>query len=86
MFDIVFGDESVRAVIVQQHGEPVFERYSGSHPDDTWDVRGVTRVVTSTLVGIAIDRGLIRGVDATLGELLPAYAGTLAPEARPPSR
>ena len=80
VFDVVYGEETVRAVIVQQHGEPLYERYIDSGPDDTWDVRGVTRIVTGTLIGIAIDRGLIRGVDATLGELLPAYAGILTPE------
>jgi CubicO group peptidase (beta-lactamase class C family) len=80
VFDVVYGEETVRAVIIQQHGELVYERYVDSTAGDTWDVRGVTRIVTSTLVGIAIDRGLIRGVDATLGELLPAYAGSLTPE------
>ena len=81
VFDVVYGEETVRAVIIQQHGEPVYERYVDCDPGDTWDIRGVTRIVTSTLVGIAIDRGLIRGVDATLGELLPAYAGVLTPDA-----
>lgn len=80
VFDVVYGEETVRAIIVQQHGEPLYERYIDSRPDDTWDVRGVTRIVTGTLVGIAIDRGFIRGVDATLGELLPAYAGIMTPE------
>lgn len=80
VFDVVYGEETVRAIIIQQHGEPVYEQYIDSVPGDTWDIRGVTRIVTSTLVGIAIDRGLIRGVDATLGELLPAYAGVLTPD------
>ena len=80
VFDVVYGEETVRAIIIQQHGEPVYEQYVDSVPGDTWDIRGVTRIVTSTLVGIAIDRGLIRGVDATLGELLPAYAGVLTPD------
>lgn len=80
VFGAVYGDEAVRAVIVQQHGEPVYERYWKSGPDDTWDIRGVTRTITSTLVGIAIDRGLIPGVDATLGDLLPEYSALLGPE------
>jgi CubicO group peptidase (beta-lactamase class C family) len=80
VFDVVYGEETVRAIIIQQHGEPVYERYVDAVPGDTWDIRGVTRIVTSTLIGIAIDRGLIRGVDATLGELLPAYAGVLTPD------
>ena len=80
VFDAVWGEESIRAIIVQQHGEPVFTQYWESTPDDAWDVRGVARAVTSTLVGIAIDRGLISGVDATLRELLPSRAQQLGRE------
>lgn len=79
-FDNAYGEGAVRAIIVQQHGEPVYEQYIDSTADDTWDVRGIARAVTSTLIGIAIDRGLIRGVDATLGELLPGSAAVLTPE------
>ncbi|MFC8682102.1 serine hydrolase domain-containing protein [Microbacterium ureisolvens] len=80
VFGTLYGDEAVRALLVQQHGDVVFEMYQEATDEDTWDVRGVTRAVTSTLVGIAVDRGLIPGVDATLGQLLPAYAGVLTPE------
>lgn len=80
VFDVMYGEDAVRAVLVQQHGRIVHEQYLEATADDTWDVRGVTRAVTSTLVGIAIDRGLIPGVDATLAELLPDYADVLTPE------
>ncbi|MEV4687472.1 serine hydrolase domain-containing protein [Microbacterium sp. LWH3-1.2] len=80
IFGTLYGEDAVRAVLVQQHGELVYEQYQESTADDTWDVRGVTRAVTSTLIGIAIDRGLISGVDATLGQLLPAYAAVLTAE------
>ena len=80
VFGTLYGEDAVRAVLVQQHGELVYEQYEESTADDTWDVRGVTRAVTSTLVGIAIDRGLISGVDATLGQLLPDHAAALTPE------
>ena len=79
IFRTLYGEAAVRAVLVQQHGELVFEEYRESTAEDTWDVRGVTRAVTSTLIGIAIDRGLISGVDATLGQLLPDYAAVLTP-------
>jgi len=78
--DAVNGAEDVRAVLVQQHARPVYEEYLSSEPGDTWNVYSVTKSVTSTLVGIAIDRGLISGVDATLGELLPDYSGVLTAE------
>ncbi|MGU3644106.1 serine hydrolase domain-containing protein [Microbacterium sp. C23T] len=80
VFGTLYGEDAVRAVLVQQHGELVYEQYQQGTAEDTWDVRGVTRAVTSTLVGIAIDRGLISGVDATLGQLLPGYAAVLTPE------
>ncbi|WP_374977263.1 serine hydrolase domain-containing protein [Microbacterium trichothecenolyticum] len=80
IFGTLYGEDAVRAVLVQQHGELVYEQYQESTAEDTWDVRGVTRAVTSTLIGIAIDRGLISGVDATLGQLLPDYAAVLTPE------
>ena len=45
-----------------------------------------TKSVVSTLIGIAIDEGLITGVDATLGELLPAYRGAIRTKRSPRSR
>ncbi|MFH8250538.1 serine hydrolase domain-containing protein [Microbacterium sp. B2969] len=69
--------ESLRAVLIDQHGTPVLAQYFSSTPEDAWDVQSVTKSVTSTLVGIAIDRGLVPGVDATLGELLPDYSAYL---------
>ena len=72
--------DRVRAILVMQDGQPIFERYMGSTPEDYWDVRSVTKSVTATLIGIAIDQGLIGGVDATLGELLPSRSADLTPE------
>lgn len=80
VLETVNGAEYVRAVLVDQHAEPVYEEYLSATADDTWNVYSVTKSVTSTLVGIAIDRGLISGVDATLGELLPDHADVLTAE------
>ena len=76
------GDDAdqVRAVLVYHDGEPLLERYSGADPDDYWDTRSVTKSVISSLVGIAIGQGLISGVEATLGELLPSYAADMTPD------
>jgi CubicO group peptidase (beta-lactamase class C family) len=60
--------------------ETVFEDYPQSSAGEYHDVYSVTKSVVSTLVGIAIDEGLIAGVDETLGELLPAYAGDMTNE------
>jgi CubicO group peptidase (beta-lactamase class C family) len=72
--------EKVRAVLVFEDGESVVELYHGDDARDYLDLRSVTKSVVSTLIGIAIDEGLIAGVDSTLGELLPAYRGVMSEE------
>lgn len=45
------------------------------HDADTLhDIRSVTKSVTSLLVGIAVDRGLLEGVDRPVLDYLPEYA------------
>jgi len=72
----------------------VFEHYAAGHderwgtpvgrvefgPDVKHDLRSVTKSVTSLLVGIAIDRGLIRGVDEPVFGFFPEYADLRTPE------
>ena len=72
--------DKVRAVLVYEGGEPVLELYRGDDPTGYVNLRSVTKSVLSTLIGIAIDEGLIAGVDATLGQLLPAYGDVLSAE------
>jgi CubicO group peptidase (beta-lactamase class C family) len=81
-------DADVHAVLVVRHGTLVFEHYfTGADerwgrslgivdfaPDVKHDLRSITKSVTSLLLGIAIDRGLVRGVDAPVLSLLPQYA------------
>ena len=66
----------VRAVIVAVGDRTVFEKYSSGGPEDYHYVFSVTKSVASTLVGIAVDEGLLR-MDQTLAELLPDYAGAM---------
>src|ERR1700679_324623 len=68
---------NVHALLVARHGKLVFERYfSGSDEiygrrvekiafdvDTLNDMKSVSKSVASLAVGIAIDRGLIKGVD-----------------------
>ncbi len=69
-----------RAVLVSVSGEPVVEQYSGIAAGDRVNVQSVGKSILSSLVGIAIDEGLIGGVDQTLGDLLPDHADEM-PEA-----
>ena len=81
-------DADVHAVLVVRHGTLVFEHYfKGADerwgqslgvidfaPDVKHDLRSITKSVTSLLLGVAIDRGWVRGVDEPVLSLLPQYA------------
>jgi len=79
---------NVHAVLIARHGKLVFEQYFAGH-DELWgtdrgphefdaatkhDMRSVSKSVTSLLVGIAIDRELIKGVDEPILKFFPDYA------------
>ena len=62
----------LRALLVARHGRLVVEHYFGGADSTTaFDVRSVTKSVVSALTGIALSRGLISSLDATVG----TYAG-----------
>jgi CubicO group peptidase (beta-lactamase class C family) len=55
----------VSGVLIARHGKLVYERYfGGTTAASLLDTRSATKTVTSMLIGIAIDRGLLPGVDA----------------------
>lgn len=62
----------ITGVVVVRGGEIAFERYYGSEygQDDPVEIRSITKSVTGTLIGIAIDDGLLT-LDSTIGELIP---------------
>jgi CubicO group peptidase (beta-lactamase class C family) len=61
-------------MVVVRNGYLVFEWYrQGSGPDDPQNVASVTKSVVSALVGIAIDAGALRGVDARVLDFFPEY-------------
>lgn len=83
----------VHSVVVVRHGKLVFERYFPGY-DQPWgqpegqheftattkhDMRSVTKSVTSLLVGIAIDRKLIAGVDEPVLKFFPDTAAVKQP-------
>ena len=70
---------AVRSLLVAVDGRTVLERYVDSGPDQTHHVYSVTKSVVSTLVGIALDEGLVDGLDSTLGELLPDERDAMTP-------
>lgn len=63
---------AISALLAVRHGYVVFERYyNGLMAEDPINVRSVTKSVTSTLVGAARRTGLLRGLDARTGDLIP---------------
>ena len=73
------GFDNLYSLLIVKDGKLAFEQYFHGHNENTVDyVASVTKSVTSLLVGIAIQQGLIAGPDQTLPELLPAYADVIS--------
>jgi len=69
--DVLAASPYTRFLLVERNGVLVMEDYfNGTAPTSPHDVRSVTKTVTSILIGIAIDLGLIRSVDETVGDYL----------------
>jgi CubicO group peptidase (beta-lactamase class C family) len=87
-------DDNIHGVVVVRDGRLVFETYLSGR-DERWgsglgvvehgadvlhDVRSVTKSVVSLLVGIALDRKLIGGIDEPVLGFFPEYAALASPE------
>lgn len=58
----------IRSLLISRNGERLVERYfNGASARDIANVKSVSKSVLSALVGIAIDLGLIDGVDQAIG-------------------
>lgn len=61
----------LRAVVVSLRGEEVASRgYHGGSPDRSSNIKSASKAVVSALVGIAIDRRVLEGVDQKIAPLL----------------
>ncbi len=75
----------LRSLVVAQNKLIVKEDYyrgATNSASATFDVRSVTKSITATLIGIAIDHGFIDNVEQTIGELLTVYPYTIPPAVR----
>lgn len=61
----------LKAVIVSRDGENLVERgYHGYQPTDSTNIKSASKSIISAMVGIAIDKGLLQGVDQPIAPLL----------------
>lgn len=66
----------LHSLLVSSRGRLVFERYfHDTDPDDVANVKSVSKSIVSALVGIAIDRGYIAGVDERIAAYFPGLLG-----------
>jgi CubicO group peptidase (beta-lactamase class C family) len=67
--------DNILSMLIVKNGKLVHEVYSPYCQRNTlhW-MASITKTITSTLIGIAIDKGYIANVDAKLHELLPQFA------------
>ena len=71
---LALADESFRSLLIVRDGFVVYEKYYyGGGPDESTEVWSVTKSFTSALIGIAIDKGHIEGVESLMADYLPYY-------------
>ena len=69
--------QKITSVLVLVDGQLVYEGYwNGAERDTQHDIRSASKTVTGMLVGLAIDRGAISGVDARVFDVFPERRGT----------
>jgi CubicO group peptidase (beta-lactamase class C family) len=67
---ITTNQKRVRSLIIAEKGKIVHERYfHGENPTVLHGLRSITKSIISTLIGIAIDKKRLKGVDQTLGDI-----------------
>lgn len=72
----------IGSILVARHGKLVFEDYVDGSMLTLRDTRSATKSVTSILIGIAIDKGLLSGVDAKVMSFFPDKQPVKNPDPR----
>ncbi len=72
--DFAANDDLSRAMLVVKNGYLVFEEYyHGGAVDASTNLWSVTKSISSALVGMMVDDGLIQSTDQRMADLMPAY-------------
>ena len=75
--------QKITSVAIARDGRLVYERYfAGADVETRHNTRSTTKTVTGMLVGIAIDRGLLSGVDAPVLPFFPDRQPLANPDPR----
>jgi len=75
--------KKIGSILVARRGKLVYEAYfDGSDAAALRDTRSATKSITDILVGIAIDKGLLSGVDAPVLSLFPDKQPVQNPDSR----
>jgi CubicO group peptidase (beta-lactamase class C family) len=73
----------VHSVLIIKHGKLIFEEYFYEYDaDKLHELRSATKSFSSALVGIAINKGLIKGVNEPMLQYLPEYKNLQNPDPR----
>ena len=73
----------LRSLLMSVDGKVVEERYFHGAQRSSWaNLKSVSKSVLSILIGIAIDRGYVKGVRQTIGNFFPEYLGQSADPAK----
>jgi CubicO group peptidase (beta-lactamase class C family) len=72
--DDIFDIGTVQSLVIQKNGEIIHEEYNGSiDGNDPTNIKSASKSIISLLIGIAIDKGFIDGVDHPIGDFFPEY-------------
>ncbi|WP_234570488.1 serine hydrolase domain-containing protein [Rhodohalobacter sp. 614A] len=72
--DEIFNIGTVQSLVIQKNDQIIYEEYRGSiEGDEPTNIKSASKSIISLLVGIAIDKGFIEGVDQTIGDFFPEY-------------
>ncbi|HXW91189.1 MAG TPA: serine hydrolase [Terriglobales bacterium] len=64
--------KDLKGIVILRHGNLLAESYfNGDDPNTLHDIRSATKSITATLMGIAIDRGMVKTVDDSIANYLP---------------
>lgn len=73
----------LRSLLVSRRGTLVLERYfHGARPSQPANIKSASKSVVSALVGIAIARGVVKGLDQPIADYFPELAKDIDPRKR----